>query len=126
MKVDVKNSTKQLSKKEELVLQRSNFEKISDLIKKHNRCTIKNPTMAALITCSKKDGGTFDQYVIHGYCDEEGREGWFSTGSASAGENAIELINTMNSEEPEEYALRIEYRQSKQDSSRHYYNCYII
>lgn len=125
MKVTVKKASRELTKKEQLVVSRSQFEKISEIIKQYKTCTISNPELSALLECDKKDGGTFTQYVINGVCQETGFYGWYSTGSESAGENILELMEEMAGEETD-YAIRIEYRQSRNDPSRHYYNAYII
>ena len=125
MNVTVKKSSRELTMKEKLVVSRSQFEKISDVIKDHRTCTIVNPGLSALLECDKKDGGTFIQYVVNGVCQETGFYGWYATGSESAGENILELMEKMAGEE-EDYAIRIEYRQSRNDPSRHYYNAYII
>lgn len=125
MKVTVKKATRELTKKEQLVISRSQFEKIAEIIKEHKTCTIDAPELVILLECEKKDGGTFDQYVICGRCEETGFFGWYATGSASAGENMIELMREMEGE-GNDYKIRIEYRQSRNDLSRKYYNAYII
>ena len=124
MNVKVKKASRELTKKEQIVITRSQFEKVNDIIKQYKTCTIDAPELAVLLECDKKDGGTFDQYVICGRCEETGFYGWYATGSPSAGENMLELLREMNGES--DYKIRIEYRQSRNDPSRHYYNAYII
>ena len=125
MNVTVKKSSRELTMKEQLVVSRSQFEKIADIIKQYKTCTISNPGLSIMLECDKKDGGTFTQYVVNGVCQETGFYGWYATGSESAGENILELMKKMAGE-AEDYAIRIEYRQSRNDPSRHYYNAYII
>ena len=125
MRVTVKDTTRELSKKDKLVLDNSNFIKVSEIIKSHGTCTIENPDIAVHAAFPKKEGGSFDLYVMHGVCTELGIEGWYQIGAENAGEQIMTLIREMTGE-PEPYMLRIDLRRSKPDPSRTYYNVDII
>jgi hypothetical protein len=133
MRVTVKDTTRELSKKDKLVLDNSNFIKVSEIIKAHGTCTIENPDIAVHAAFPKKEGGSFDLYVMHGTCIElsaalgtgERYEGWYQIGAETAGEQIMTLVREMTGEE-EPYMLRIDLRRSKQDPSRSFYNVDII
>jgi len=125
MRVTVKDTTRELSKKDKLVLDNSNFTKVSEVIKAHGTCTIENPDIAVHAAFPKKEGGSFDLYVLHGVCTELGLEGWYQIGAETAGEQIMTLVREMTGEE-EPYMLRIDLRRSKQDPSRSFYNVDII
>lgn len=125
MKATVKEATRALSKKDKLVLENSNFTKISEIVKQAGSCTIENPDIAVHATFPKKDGGSFDLYVIHGICSELGQEGWFQIGSDMAGDRIMTFVREMTGEE-DPYSLRIETRRSRNDPSRTYYNVDMI
>ena len=125
MRVTVKDTTRELSKKDKLVLDNSNFIKVSEVIKAHGTCTVENPDIAVHAAFPKKEGGSFDLYVMHGVCTELGLEGWYQIGAETAGEQIMTLVREMTGE-PDPYMLRIDLRRSKQDPSRSFYNVDII
>lgn len=133
MRVTVKETTRELSKKDKLVLDNSNFTKVSEIIKNYGTCTIENPDIAVHAAFPKKEGGSFDLYVIHGVCSELTAamgnggiyEGWYQIGAETAGEQIMTLVREMTGE-PDPYMLRIDLRRSKQDPSRSFYNVDII
>lgn len=119
-------TTRELTKKEKIVVEKSSMDRISEIIATHGRCTIVNPTLALILEIDKNDGGSFRMCVIFGKCMETDAIGWYQiSGDGAAAGNIMEDVREMSGED-EPYAIRIELKDSKKEKGRKYYSVSII